>query len=618
MLSAPLRAAGVLLLTLLTFYFPGRTYLQSDTQIYVPMLEHIVDPSALSNDLSATRPHLDFTLYDEAAIALHRLPGASWQSVLLAQQFLFRAAGVLGLFLLFLALGLSDPWALLAAAWASLGAVIAGPAVLTIEYEPVPRGFAIGLLLLTLGLAARERLVLASLAAAAAFLYHPPTAAVVWLVFIAWVIYRRNFRALLPLAAAVAILAVAARLQSGQTEHQALFGRISPALEQLQLLRAPYNWVSHWDWRTLCQFPLLCAVSLAALFRLKPPPAPRWFLASLPILGLLSIPASWLLLEGLHWTLIPQFQPARAALWITLTAVISASAAAVVAARNSRPLESAAWLFFVFAIPQQARLLDLLWPASSSSAPLALRRILLALALAAAVSTLARFTARPWAWPSAAAITLAAFFALPSLGRVENYPNLRTPDLALLATFAHDHTPADAVFLFPDAGRDLYPGIFRAEAVRTVYVDWKSGGQVNFYSSLGLEWWRRWQRTQSHPFRAEDLAAYPALGVDYVVLNAPSALPDLAPVYRNARFVVYPVRAAKNSFTSSLVGMEACAPSRVTEIAAAAFAHSNAAAIPRCSASATANAPLNTSPAAVVSLASTTKPGWNHSLFPSQ
>ena len=616
MLSAPLRAAGVLLVTLLTFYFPGRTYLQSDTQIYVPMLEHLVDPSALSADLSATRPHLDYTLYDEAAIALHRLPGASWQSVLLAQQFLCRAAGVFGLFLLFLALGLPDPWAFLAAAWASLGAVISGPAVLTIEYEPVPRGFAIGLLLLALGLAARDRLVPASFAAAAAFLYHPPTAAAVWLVFIAWVIYRRQFRALLPLAAALVILAVAARLQPGQTEHQALFGRIAPALEQLQLLRASYNWVSHWDWRTFWQFPLLGAVSLAALVRLKPSPAPRWFLASLPILGLLSIPLSWLLLEGLHWTLIPQFQPARAALWITLAAVICASAAAIHAARNSRPLESAAWLFFVFAIPQQARLLDLLWPNLPSA--LSLRRVLLALALAAAFSTLARFPFRPWAWPSAAALTLAVFFILPSLGRVENYPHLHDPDLALLAAFAHNQTPPSSVFLFPEAGRDLYPGIFRAEAVRTVYVDWKTGGQVNFYPSLGLEWWRRWQQTQSHPFRAADLATYPSLGVDYVVLNAPRAVPGLAPVYRNARFVVYPVRAAKNSSTSSLVGMEACAPARVTEIAAAAFAHNSAAAIPPPSASPTANAPLKTSPAAVVSLASTTNPGWNNSVAPSQ
>lgn len=608
MLSAPLRAAGVLLVTLLTFYFPGRTYLQSDTQIYVPMLEHIEDPSSLAADLSATRPHLDFTLYDEISIALHRLTGASWQSVLLAQQFLFRAAGVLGLVLLFLALGLEGPWAILAAACASLGAVISGPAVLTVEYEPVPRGFAIGLLCLALGLAARDRLVPASITAAAAFLYHPPTAAVVWLVLIAWAIHRRNFRALLPLAAAVVLLAVAARLQSGESEHQALFGRIAPALERLQLLRAPYNWVSRWDWRTLCQFLLLCAVSLAALHRLKPSPAPRWFLASLPILGLFSIPASGLLLEGLHWTLIPQFQPARAALWITLAAVVAASAAAIRATRDSRPLESAAWLFFVFAIPQQARLLDLFWP-NPSSAPLALRRVLLSLAFAAAFSTLARFAARPWAWPSAAALTLAAFVALPALGRVENYPHLHDNDLAGLAAFAHNQTPKDAVFLFPEAGRDLYPGIFRAEAVRTVYVDWKSGGQVNFYPSLGLEWWRRWQQTQSNPFRDEDLAAYAALGVDYVVLGAPRALPGLAPVYRNARFVVYPARAARNSSTSSLTGIEACAPTRVTEIAAAAFAHSSAAGTSRPSASATASAPLKTSPAAVVSLASTTNPG---------
>ena len=36
----------IVALTLLGFFaFPGHTYLQSDTQIYVPMLEHIWDPS---------------------------------------------------------------------------------------------------------------------------------------------------------------------------------------------------------------------------------------------------------------------------------------------------------------------------------------------------------------------------------------------------------------------------------------------------------------------------------------------------------------------------------------------------------------------------------------------
>ena len=65
-----------LLIALFTFYFPGHTYLHQDTQIYVPMLERMWDPSVLGCDLSATRPHMAFTLYDETALALKRLRGA--------------------------------------------------------------------------------------------------------------------------------------------------------------------------------------------------------------------------------------------------------------------------------------------------------------------------------------------------------------------------------------------------------------------------------------------------------------------------------------------------------------------------------------------------------------
>ncbi len=51
--------AAIIALTFLSYFqFPGHTYLGSDTQIYVPMLEHIWDPSALTRDLVATKPHL--------------------------------------------------------------------------------------------------------------------------------------------------------------------------------------------------------------------------------------------------------------------------------------------------------------------------------------------------------------------------------------------------------------------------------------------------------------------------------------------------------------------------------------------------------------------------------
>ena len=70
-------------LTLIGFFFyPGHTILQSDTQIYIPILEHIEDPSLLRNDIMAVRPHVSFTLYDESALLLRRLTGLSFEQVL--------------------------------------------------------------------------------------------------------------------------------------------------------------------------------------------------------------------------------------------------------------------------------------------------------------------------------------------------------------------------------------------------------------------------------------------------------------------------------------------------------------------------------------------------------
>ena len=61
-------AAAVVALALLTFYqFPGHTWLQQDTQIYVPILEHQRDPTVLRNEILAQQPHVAFTLYDEIA-----------------------------------------------------------------------------------------------------------------------------------------------------------------------------------------------------------------------------------------------------------------------------------------------------------------------------------------------------------------------------------------------------------------------------------------------------------------------------------------------------------------------------------------------------------------------
>ena len=55
-------------------------------------------------------------------------------------------------------------------------------------------------------------------------------------------------------------------------------------------------------------------------------------------------------------------------------------------------------------------------------------------------------------------VAVAAFFVIPVLGGVANYPSLHTPDLAQLSAWARAHTDRDAVFVFPGAGLSLALG----------------------------------------------------------------------------------------------------------------------------------------------------------------
>src|ERR1700680_2760935 len=172
-------------LALLGFFeFPGHTWLQQDTQIWAPMFERIWDPTALQHDIVAAKPHLSFTIYDETAMALRWMTRASFQAVLEFEQIAFRVAELLGVYLLARSFEMSRRMSVLVAACFGLGATIVGPSVLTIEYEPVPRGFALGFLFLAIGLAARGRSMAAGCAAAIGFLYHAPTAVPIWIVLI--------------------------------------------------------------------------------------------------------------------------------------------------------------------------------------------------------------------------------------------------------------------------------------------------------------------------------------------------------------------------------------------------------------------------------------------------
>src|SRR3954469_21734486 len=95
-----------LALALLTYFqFPGHTWLQQDTQIYAPILEHLRDASVLRNEIVGEQAHLAYSLYDEVALALRSATGLGFREVLTAQQIATRALGVWGLLLLAQALG---------------------------------------------------------------------------------------------------------------------------------------------------------------------------------------------------------------------------------------------------------------------------------------------------------------------------------------------------------------------------------------------------------------------------------------------------------------------------------------------------------------------------------
>ncbi len=530
-------AAALAAITAATFYFPGHTYLQSDTQIYVPMMERAVAGDAvLARDPMVAKPHTGFTVYDDAARVVRSLTGWGFERVLFAYQVLFRLLGVWGLWLISTGLGLGRTHAFFVTTVASLGAAIAGPSVLTIEYEPVPRGFALGALVLSLGLAMHRRIGWAGAAAACATLFHAPTAWPIWpALFCAT--FSRNWqplrepgpdpirdlarasekptKPLLSLAAFAVASCGLLLILSGGNAVQSMFRTIPPWLEQLQRMRAGYNWISEWKWQSVAHYVVVAAALFVAARAIR---APRWLL--LPAaMGVLSVPVSWLLLDQLKWALMPQLQPARAVLWITLLSVICCAAAAL-EAQTWR--QRALWLLPVFWIPARSVVIP---------DTFGIRETAVVLALAAGFAMRGKFT------PLLAPLAL---WVIPVVAGVQNYrTGIDTPELRQVADWARTNTPSDSVFLFADARRGLAAGIFRARSLRALYVDWKSGGQINYFEDYARVWSDRWQSTG----RCEgsvSAAKLAALGVDYAIFVESSTGGELA--FRNQTYAVYKIK----------------------------------------------------------------------------
>ncbi|MFL6450250.1 MAG: hypothetical protein ACJ746_21610 [Bryobacteraceae bacterium] len=486
---------ALVLITLLEFhFFPGHTYLRSDSQIFVAMIERLAAPAFLSRDFVATPPHLVFTAYDEVTLLLHRLTQQDFQSILAWQQLACRASAVVGIFLLASSAGVKDFPALLIAAVVNMGAALPGAAVSATEPEPVPHAMAFSLCLLALGLLANEKPLLSGFAGGVALAYQPATAAIMWAaVALTFVLNRRLRPVLRPMLTILLVflllLANLAQLQPGVIDAGTFFRRISPSWLRILRERTPEVMISTWSGEAIAFYLLVFVGGVIASARIWPSlnRQSRWMGALLLFGGLLSLPLSGILLEVYRWSLVPQFQPARALLFTVALSLAAAPMAASRAAQMGKRFEAAAWCAF---------------------------------ALAISVGTQFRTAAHP--------------------------DPVARPAVAELASWAKESTWGGSMFLFPDAGRAAYPGIFRAESIRAVYADWIGGELSKYFEDFAREWDHRWHSTMGGDFSARRLEGLLDLPVDYYVLRRTNALERVQPVYGTRDFVVYERHALKN------------------------------------------------------------------------
>ena len=529
--------------------FPGHSYLEGNTQLYVPMLERIDAPGLLSRDLVATNPTLSLTAYDEATLLLHGAAHQTFRRALLGQQVIFRVAALLGIFLLARATGLSHLFAFVVAAIVNLGTTLAGPAVFFTDREPLPGPFAFALTLLAMGLLTQETPLLAAVAGGLAFLYDPVMAAPFWgvLLFAFWIDkeMRRLVRPMLPiLLVFVLLLANLAQLQPS-TVSEPISASIPRHLAVFQHTYAPQLYIQSWPSGELYQLLALCVLdcglrSVAGRCSLVRSAASVFGTAAC---GLLSIPISYALLDLSHFAWVARLQPTRTLLFSAAAAALLFGLAGMRAILRRSASEALGWFFLLFALPASRGLFDFLQITD--------RQRLSQFAIAIALAALTTGLLLSFATSAARVLVLAA----PAIGALalSQTPGLKPapipflPSIAELAVWADANTWGSSVFLFADSSRAAYPGVFRAESRHALWVDWKSAQGVIYSESAARSWQERWQDTFADNFSTGHLETMLRSPIDYYVLRRQHQLTNARHAFINANFVVYEAEDLRNA-----------------------------------------------------------------------
>ncbi len=594
--------------------YPGSTFCEEDTQIYLPILERVLNPSLLRQDLITQYPHTQFTLYDELIVLVARDSGLDLKTVMVDFQFLFRFFFALGFFLIGKGMRFSDWISVAVAGLMLLGGSVPGPSINVVELEPIPRMMALSAVVMAMGLIALRHLYAGTLFACLGYVLHPTTTLPFWVGWL-WVILTGHLRmgnkqrlllATLPTSAMVVLVYAASRSPSEPSHY--FWSFLDPEWEALLWLRTPYDFVSGWN---NFQYTLLAGTALILPLAynrsrqivsgvLKRLVWPTTLGAGVMLLS------SWLLLDHFKMAIMTQVQSARAVLFpVEWMLLLSWTSAVTVALEKRSWVEGCLWIMTALAFLVDQSLLLLLWPLLGLSvirglilenslfpgkllairisnfllqllaaiwvvaaepygfnglSARSLTELAFLMAFAAAMQTILRhfqdrrITFSPGLGPKPIRlfsirgvdlflpiVVVAVFLVIP--GFLREPPHPKEPlKVYELADWAKMSTPEDSVFLFPDAGRSKVPGYFRYRSQRAVYVDWKSGGQVNFSRRFAVEWWHRWQTAMPEDQRQGSGNRLRYLPVDFVVTGLEDRISELRLVHQTDSYNVYRVR----------------------------------------------------------------------------